>query len=179
MKNLRKLMLATAFIGLLASMQSCKSKDDANYQMDNQTFVNQASSSNNFEIAAGTLATTKSSNTLILQYGSKMASEHTGVGRDLTAIASSKNLNVSTTLQADHQTKINALASLSGAQFDEQFISMMISSHQEAISLFQNASSSRGVMDGDLRNFAANKLPSLKAHLQEAQNLQTKVQAAP
>jgi putative membrane protein len=180
MKNLKRLMFATALIGLFGVLQSCKSKDNtSNYQMDNQTFVNQASSSNNFEVAAGTLATTKSSNTLVQQYGARMVTEHTGVGQDLKAIATSKNLNVPTTLQEKDQTNINALNALSGAQFDAQFINMMIVSHQDAITLFQNASSANGVMDGDLRNFAANKLPSLKEHLQAAQALQTQVQGAP
>jgi putative membrane protein len=176
MKSIKKLFFATTIIGLLAFLQSCKSDNNgSNYQMDNQTFVNVASSSNRFEVAAGMLATTKSNNTLVQQYGAKMVSEHTGFNQDLTAIATSKNLNVPTTFQANDLTNINALNSLSGADFDAQFISMMIVSHQDAITLFQNASSSDGVMDGDLRNFAANKLPSLKIHLQEAQSLQAQV----
>jgi putative membrane protein len=179
MKNLKKVMFAIAIIGLFAFLQSCKSDNDSDYQMDNQTFVNQASSSNNFEIAAGMLATTNSSNTLVQQYGSRMVSEHTTVGNDLKSIATSKNLNVPTALQAKEQTNLTALTALSGSQFDAQFVNMMIVSHQDAIALFQNASGSKGVRDGDLRNFAANKLPSLKAHLQEAQTLQTQVQTAP
>jgi putative membrane protein len=57
MKKLKTLLGALAVLGLITCFQSCKS-DDNDYQMDDQTFVNQATSSNNFEIAAGTLATT-------------------------------------------------------------------------------------------------------------------------
>jgi putative membrane protein len=179
MKNLKKLMFAIAMIGLVAFLQSCKSNDANSYQMDNQAFVNQASSSNNFEVAAGKLAATNSSNSLVQKFGTQMVNEHTSVGTDLAAIAQSKNLNVATTLQAKDQTNINALTALTGAQFDAQFISMMIVSHQDAITLFQNASGAKGVMDGDLRNFAGSKLPALKLHLQEAQTLQSQIQVTP
>jgi len=175
MKKLKTLLGAIAIIGLITCFQSCKS-DDNDYQMDDQTFVNQASSSNNFEIAAGTLATTHSNNTLVQQFGSHMISEHTTVGADLSAIARSKELNVPTTLATDQQANINALIGLTGSDFDAQFINMMIVSHQDAISLFQNASGKTGVRDGDLRNFAGNKLSALNAHLKEAQNLQKQVQ---
>lgn len=175
MKKFRKKIFAVAIIGLVAFTQSCKSTDNNSYEMDNQTFVNQASSSNNFEIAAGVLATTNSDNTLVQQFGAKMVTEHTSIGKDLSAIATSRNLNVSTALQAKDQTNINALIGLYGPEFDVQFINMMIVSHQDALSLFQNASGPNGVMDGDLRNFAGSKLSFLKAHLQEAQGLQSQV----
>jgi putative membrane protein len=81
-------------------------------------------------------------------------------------------------LQAKEQTNLNALSSLSGADFDAQIVNMMIVSHQDAITLFQNASGNAGVRDGDLRNFAANKLPSLEAHLRDAQTLKTQVTGA-
>lgn len=175
MKKLKTLLGALAIFGLITCFQSCKS-DDNEYQMDDQTFVNQAASSNNFEIAAGALATTHSNNTLVQQYGSKMILEHTAVGTDLTEVAKSKELNVPTTLAADQQANINALMGLNGPDFDVQFINMMIVSHQDAISLFQSASGKTGVRDGDLRNFAANKLSGLNAHLKEAQNLQKQLQ---
>lgn len=178
MKKLKLILLTVASTAFFASMQSCKSDDNDNYQMDNQTFVNQAASSNNFEIAAGTLATTKSQNSLVQQYGAHMVTEHTAVGTDMASIAGSKGYNVPTTFQAKEQTNINALSNLSGPEFDAQFVNMMIVSHQDAITLFQDASGSRGVSDGDLRNFAANKLPSLKAHLQDAQTLKTQVSPA-
>jgi putative membrane protein len=179
MKKLKNLILATAVIGLFAFLQSCKSSDNNSYQMDNQAFVNQASSSNNFEIAAGKLAKTNSTNTLVQNYGAQMVTEHMSVGADLAAIAGPKNLNVAAALQTNDQANFNALSILSGPQFDAQFINMMIVAHQNAITLFQNASGPQGVMDGDLRNFALSKLPSLKAHLQEAQSLQSQIQATP
>jgi putative membrane protein len=179
MKKLKLILVAVGMTALFASMQSCKSDDNDNYQMDNQTFVNQAASSNNFEVAAGTLATSKSQNTLVQQYGAHMVTEHTAVGKDMASLASSKGYNVPTTLQAKEQTNINALSNLSGAEFDAQFVNMMIVSHQDAIALFQDASGSRGVNDADLRNFAANKLPALQEHLKDAQALKTQVNPAP
>jgi putative membrane protein len=170
MKNLKLLTLALAIMGMFACLQSCKDDDD--YQMDDQDFVTQASSSNNFEIAAGTLATSKSQNVLVQQFGTHMIQEHSRVGEDMRALAGPKDLNVPEDLQPKEQTNLNTLTARSGEDFDASFVDMMVISHQETIDLFERASSKTGTRDGDLRNFAADRLPALREHLQQAQALQ-------
>jgi putative membrane protein len=176
MKKIKFITAAIGIIVLITCFQACKSEDSGNYQMDNQAFVNEAVSSNNFEITASTLVSTRSSNNLVKQYAAKMISEHTSARIDLSSIAAGQSLNVPTALPAQEQTNINALLLLTGPEFDAQYINMMIVSHQDAITLFQNASSNTGVSFGDLRNFATFKLPALNEHLQEAKSLQTQIQ---
>jgi putative membrane protein len=170
MKRLRLLTLTLATIGIIACLQSCK--DDENFQMDDQDFVTQASSGNNFEIMAGTLATSMSQNTLVQQFGRHMIEEHTRVGEDLKSLAGSKEYTIPLNLQAKEQANLNALLAASGSDFDKKFADMMVLSHQETIDLFQRASGETGTRDGDLRNFASNRLPALIEHLQGAQALQ-------
>jgi predicted outer membrane protein len=70
MKKLNYLKVLFAVMLLAFVVQSCKSDDDdnANYQMENQTFVTQALTNNKFEVAAATLAQSRSQNPQIKQF---------------------------------------------------------------------------------------------------------------
>lgn len=174
MKTLTKIISCVAFAAIIATLPSCK-KDHDRYAMADQDFVTQASSGNMFEIAAGNLALHNSSNTDIQAYGNHMVTDHGKAATEMANLASSKGLTVPTAMLAKDQTNLNTLAGLSGAAFDRQFAAMMVTSHQQTIDLFNRAASDNGVPDADLRSFASGKLPTLNAHLQEAQQLQTKV----
>lgn len=177
MKKLNYLKVLFAFMLLAFTIQSCKSDDDdANYQMENQTFVTQALSNNKFEVAAATLAQMKSQNAQIKQFASKMVTEHTATGVDLADLAKSMELAVPTTIDQQDQNNINALGLYTGATFDKEFTRMMVESHQKAVTLFSQAGSNTGVPAADLRHFAERKTPALQQHLKEAQALQTSVQ---
>jgi putative membrane protein len=63
--------------------------------------------------------------------------------------------------------------SQSGAAFDRGFIAAQVTAHQNAIALFEKEAS--GGSDPDLKAFAAKQLPTLRAHLKQAQDLQSKL----
>ncbi|MGN7203880.1 DUF4142 domain-containing protein [Pedobacter sp. SAFR-022] len=177
MKKLNHLKLFFAFLLLAFALQSCTSdNDDANYQMENQAFVTQALANNKFEVAAATLAQSKSQNSKIKQFAGKMISEHTAMGVDLTDLAKSMELSIPTNLEQQDQDNINALGLYTGATFDKEFTRMMVASHEKAVQLFTQAASNTGVPGADLRQFAGIKTPALQQHLKEAQALQTAAQ---
>jgi putative membrane protein len=173
--NFLKVLFAVMFLAFV--VQSCKSDDDnANYQMENQTFVTQALTNNKFEVAAATLAQSRSQNAQIKQFASKMVAEHTATGVDLTDLAKSMELAIPATIEEADQNNINLLGLFTGATFDKEFTKMMVESHQKAVTLFSQAGSNTGVPAADLRLFAERKTPSLQQHLKEAQALQTAAQ---
>jgi len=177
MRKLTYLKVLVAVMLLAFVFQSCKSDDDnANYQMENQTFVTQALTNNKFEVAAATLAQSRSQNAQIKQFASKMVTEHTAMGVDLTDLAKSMELAVPATIDPADQNNINLLGLFTGATFDKEFTKMMVESHQKAVTLFSQAGSNTGVPAADLRNFAGNKTPSLQQHLKEAEALKASVQ---
>ncbi len=175
MKKLR--LLSTVIIALITvlAFQSCDDDDADNLRMDNQTFVTKASGSNNFEIAAGTLAMSKGESELVRDYGNHMVEDHTAVGVELSALAESKDWIISTELQAEDKIKIATLTALTGTAFDKEYAEIMVESHENAVDLFTSASGSNGVMDTELKSFASGKLPTLKTHLEEAQTLEAEV----
>lgn len=171
MKN--SIVLMMVVLGTAMFNQSCKDDDD--YQMSNQDFVTQASSANMFEIAAGSLALSKSTNTEVQAFGSHMVTDHGQAATEMAALAARKSWTIPSAMSAKEQNNYNALAALSGAEFDKQFAMMMVTSHKETIELFDDADDDDGVPDADLRAFAGGKLPTLKHHLTEAESLRENV----
>jgi putative membrane protein len=176
MKKLRKLLTGLAFLGLASLIVSCdKDKDDDNHTMANQDFVTQASSSNMFEVAAGNLALNKSGNMDVKAFGNHMVTDHGKAGTEMAALATKKGWTIPNALLKKEQANLDSLSGLTGTAFDQKFAAMMVVSHQQTIDLVERASSNNGVPDADLRGFASGKLPTLKEHLQDAQQLQTTV----
>ena len=179
MKNLKLLIaLLLVFTASLFHQSCVDDNGGADYKMDNQDFVNRAVSSNNFEITAGTLAQTKGQTDLVKQFGQHMVTDHTAVGAEMTGLAARKGWTVPspTDLQLKERALLNTLDSVTNETFDMQFAAIMIASHQDAVSLFEEASGREGARDAELRGFAGNKLPVLRTHLEEARTLQSQLQ---
>lgn len=68
----------------------------------------------------------------------------------------------------DHQYK--RLAKQNGQNFDREFLDMMVDDHESTIKTFEKKASDAD--DPDVRAFATQHLPTLREHLQQAQNLQ-------
>ena len=160
---------------LLLAMGSCSKDDDNNYSLGSQDFVTRASSSNMLEISSGQLAINQGVNADVKAFGQHMVTDHGQTAQEMAALATKKNWTIPTAMLPEHQQMYDALKNLSGAAFDRQFAAMMVTSHQQTIDLFERASGSNGVPDADLRAFASGKLPTLREHLEHAQQLQTAV----
>jgi putative membrane protein len=169
-----KICLAMLMMVSATALTSCKD-DDEDYVMTNQEFVTRASSSNNFEVAAGALAINKAENAEVKHYGEHMVTDHSTAATEMKSLANGKGWTIPTSLLPNEQQNLNKLNSLSGAAFDKEFANVMVLSHQDAVTLFETGSDAMGVPDADLRAMASAKLPTLRAHLQLAIQLRTQV----
>lgn len=68
-----------------------------------------------------------------------------------------------------HHALVAKLSSLSGAEFDREYMRQMVKDHSDAVELFQKEAS-RG-KDTDLKGFAAKTLPAIQEHLRMAREL--------
>jgi putative membrane protein len=166
------LALALAFTAI-----SCKKDrhNDDGYVMSDQEFVLSASSSNNFEVAAGLLADKKGTNPAVKEYGAHMVADHTVAGAELKALADKRGWRISQQLSLKEQQDLGVLTAAATADFDRKFAEIMVFSHQQAVQLFEIAASERGLPDAELRTLAKSKLPTLKTHLQNAITLRSAV----
>ena len=181
-------LFAALFISALL-FQSCKkdrndkpcnnnnnNSKQTNSVIDNQAFVNQASSSNQFEISAGQLAVTKGQSQAVKDFGTHMLADHTKANTELLSLTTPKGWPIPKDVLAQEQANLNLLKTATGRQFDEEFARLMVESHQKAVNLFVSAAQTQGgTLDTDLRNWVVQKLPALRAHLEKAKALQNQV----
>ncbi len=73
---------------------------------------------------------------------------------------------------ARHQATKDELSKLAGEQFDNAYMAEMLKDHQKDVAEFRRASES--AKDPDVKNFAAQTLPTLQDHLKQAQSLAPK-----
>jgi putative membrane protein len=76
-------------------------------------------------------------------------------------------------MDKEHAAAMNKLSSLSGTQFDKEFIRAAVKDHEKAVKAFEKESTKAD--DADVRAFATKTLPTLQEHLQMARDLDKKM----
>jgi putative membrane protein len=132
-------------------------------------FLREAAGVNLMEVRLGQLAQSKASNAAVKQFGQRMVDDHTRIEQDLSSMVSANGIALNPTLTSDQNDKINSLQSLSGPQFDQAYMSLMIQGHQTDVAEFENQS--RNSDSPQVRDFAARSLPVLQQHLSLAQQV--------
>ena len=76
-----------------------------------------------------------------------------------------------------HKEVKDRLSKLSGAEFDQAFMQQMVKDHTEAVTLFENQATNG--KDAEVKAWAAKTLPTLKEHLQLAQEISDRTKVTP
>ena len=135
-------------------------------------FVEQAASSDLYEVAAGKLASEKGQSEAVKTFGRHMVEAHSKTTEELKGIVQSEKLDVKlpTELNKKQQSMLEALTEAKPEEFDTLYIQQQIKAHEKAADLFDKYAE-RGENQA-LKQFAANTLPTIKRHLEEARKLQ-------
>lgn len=142
-------------------------------------FASKATASNNFEIQAANIALVKSQDQNIKQYAQMIVDDHTAAGNELATLVKNKNWQLSTPDNQNYTQLIDQLNNADAASFDRTYGDLMVKSHQDAITLFKDASTGTATTDADLRKFATDKIPSFQKHLDQLKNMQPAENTAP
>jgi putative membrane protein len=143
-----------------------------------EAFVTTVAISDMFEVEAGRLATSKAANAKVKSFGQMMVDDHSKTTNDLKALIDDKKVEAKlpTSLDQDHQAKLDKLKDLSGDAFDRAYIPTQVSGHEKAVDLFQNYADTGE--NADLKQWAQKTLPTLKGHLDEAKKLSSEIKMA-
>jgi len=137
-----------------------------------RTFMTTIANSGMAEVQVASLAQDKAQNAAVKGFAAMLYHDHTAVNDQVKSMASQRNIALPDSMSADKKQMIDALKKKSGKDFDKEFISSMIKSHDAGIKLFENAATSDP--DADVRNFAGQTLPKLREHRDSAMALQKK-----
>jgi putative membrane protein len=136
-------------------------------------FVKEVAISDMFEIDSSKLAQDKG-HAPEKTFASQMVADHTKTSTELKTLVSSGKVKTElpTTLDSSHQSKLDKLKGESGKDLSSDFDSVQVSAHKDAVSLFERYA--KGGDNSDLKDWAGKTLPTLKHHLEMAENLKKK-----
>lgn len=123
------------------------------------------------EVELGNLATKKSNNESVKDFGAMMVKDHTAANNKLKDVAASKNISLPTSASMGQMATKAKLEILSGDTFDKSYIKGMIKDHEEDIAMFKKEAASG--QDPDAKAFAVATLPTLRAHLKKIKSIAT------
>jgi putative membrane protein len=138
-----------------------------NLSRNDQSFVRTAAEDGMAEVDLGKLGQQKAQNPQVKQLADTIVKDHQAANGQLMSIASSKGLEVSPTRPQSEARTRDKLAKLSGGDFDRQYADQLAKDHRKDISAFQKEATSG--QDPDVKNFAAQTLPTLQEHLRLAE----------
>ena len=134
-------------------------------------FIKEAATSDMFEIQSSQLAEQRG-NAAEKPFAAMMIRDHQKTTDELKAMVASGDLkaDLPTALDSAHQSELDKLKSLDGADFSARYNSDQASGHKDAVSLFERYAKSGD--DAKLKTWAGKVLPTIRHHLEMAQSLQ-------
>jgi len=160
MKRFLSLAAAILFVG-----GSAFGDDKTTTQpFDDATFIKMAASGGMHEVELGKLAASQAHRDDVKKFGEKMVTDHSAMNESLKKVAASMNVNPPDKMNDEHQKEVDKFKDLKGAEFDKAYIKHMVEDHEKDVKEFTKAS--KEAKDANLRNFAAQNLPTLQSHLE-------------
>ncbi len=135
--------------------------------VQDSAFVTAAAQGGMAEVAAGTLAEQRSTNTHVKAYAAKMVADHTKANAKLASIAKMKSVMLPSSLAPADMKMKGALESVHGIAFDTSYMQGQKAGHMkmETVMKMEIANGK----DADLVSFAKMTLPTVEAHLELAE----------
>lgn len=142
-----------------------KSPATATLSDKDKSFMKEAAKGGMMEVNMGKMAQTKGKSAEVKKIGSTMVADHTKANNELMAIAKKKGVDLSKEKPATH--------SMGDANFDKDYINMMVKDHEKDLAAFQ--AEAKNGSDADVKGFASKTSAVIKKHLDMVKAAQAKV----
>ncbi|HTC62971.1 MAG TPA: DUF4142 domain-containing protein [Candidatus Saccharimonadales bacterium] len=150
--------------------QTATRKNTSTTRMISDTeFAKMAARGGLAEVKFGQLAEEKGSTQTVKEFGKRMVTDHSKADDDLKTIGTEDKISLPTELSAKDQTAYDRLSKLSGEAFDRAYAQDMVRDHSADVAEFRMES--KDGKDTSIKNFAAQKLPTLEDHLKQAREM--------
>lgn len=138
-----------------------------------EKFMRDAAEGGVSEIDLGKLAQEKGQSPEVKEFGKRMVEDHSKANEELKQLATREHINLPTNVYRKDADLHRRLQKLSGPAFDKAYADAMVKDHEEDIATFKQEASSG--QKSSLQQFAQQTLPTLEAHLKDAQRMQASV----
>ena len=148
----------------------------AEAEMQDTDFWTEAAQMSMAEVALSNVALQRAQSDAVKQFAQQMVTDHTQANQELAAAAQAKGVTIPTSLPERRQRDVTNLTGEDAANFDREYMEMMVKDHERAVRLFQRQAE-RGT-DADAKAWAAKMLPTLQGHLTMARSLHATVRGS-
>lgn len=138
-----------------------------------ETFAKKAAEGGMAEVKLGQLAEEKGSNSEVKNFGRRMVQDHSKANNELKNTTSKENIALPNELEKSDQATYDRLSKLSGDAFDRAYARDMVKDHSKDVSEFQREA--KNGRNEAIKNFAAQTLPTLQSHLDQAKQMEQAV----
>jgi putative membrane protein len=142
-----------------------KSPAQAQLSAKDQAFMKEAAKGGMMEVEMGKMAQQKGKSADVKKIGGTMVADHTKANNELMGIAKKKGVDLSKEKPMSH--------SIGDANFDKDYINMMVKDHEKDLSAFQ-AEAKNGT-DAEVKAFASKTSAVIKKHLDTVKAAQAKL----
>jgi putative membrane protein len=177
MKNHFIVGVTGAVAGLLMSLSvaSAAEHEGAKATHPDQHFMKEAAQGGQAEVTLGQMAAKQAANEDVKKFGQRMVDDHSKANKELKSLAASEGVTLPTDMDEKAKAVQQRLAKLSGAEFDRAYMEEMVKDHKKDVAEFEHEATQGH--DSEVKNWAAKTVPTLKDHLDSAQNTAEKVGA--
>jgi len=148
----------------------------ASHAAGDTSFAMKAAQANFAEVELGKLAQQKASSDDVKKFAQMMVDDHSKALDELKGVAGTKNITLPTAIDAEHKKLSDRLSKLSGAGFDREYMQAMVEGHRKVAADMRKESQSGA--DPDLKAWAGKTLPTVEAHLKQAETVNRAIHTA-
>jgi putative membrane protein len=130
-----------------------------------KAFMKEAAQGGMMEVEMGKMAQQKGKSDDVKKIGTRMVTDHTKANNELMAIAKKKGVDLSKEKAKSH--------SMSDANFDKEYINMMVKDHEKDLAAFEGEA--KNGSDADVKAFASKTSAVIKKHLEMVKAAQAKL----
>jgi putative membrane protein len=117
--------------------ESTGMSSDATEIVKDKMFLRKAAAGGLAEVQLGQLATQKAGAQDVKDFGEKMVTDHTALNNEMAPIADSMGITLPKKLSKEDQAEYDKLNTLSGDDFDKEYVSFMVKDHHQDLREFR------------------------------------------
>lgn len=153
------LTLAILFCSLTGCENDDKTDPSVIGELDKQFILNAADDAL-FQVNAGQVAASGSTQKNVRDYGEQMTTDHTQAGQELQKLAAARQVQIPTTLSDERQQQLDSLAMQKGTGLDTLYLNQMVAIQERVVHMMEIEGTSG--KDFELKQWASNRLPVVR-----------------
>jgi putative membrane protein len=156
--------------------QEAEKRNEAKFSKDAEDdaqFVVDAANMNLTEMSLGSIASRSGATKEIKELGNTLNTAHRNSYDELSEYARKNSISIPSTIGEPASRDSVDFAGIKGNDFNERYINKMVSTHKDAIELFEKGANN--CKDPELVAWINSQLPELRKHLDVAMDAQNKI----